>query len=88
MSRRLNQLIEIAGRGPESGEAYGRLGGLHRQIARRGACAHPDGVLGFTASATSVFAGEFASHLAGHCTAHAHAHEPVLPVPALQGGWR
>jgi NADH:ubiquinone oxidoreductase subunit F (NADH-binding) len=80
------RLSEIARVGPEAAEAYRQLGGLQRQIAGRGACAHPDGVLEFTASATHVFEAEFRAHLAGQCTAHRH--EPVLPVPAVQGGWR
>jgi NADH:ubiquinone oxidoreductase subunit F (NADH-binding) len=71
---------------PGAAEAYGHLSRLHRQIARRGACAHPDGVLRFAASATQVFAEEFSAHLAGRCTAHSHA--PVLPVPTSRGDWR
>ncbi len=81
-----HRLSEIARCGPQAAEAYRQLGGLQRQISRRGACAHPDGVLGFTASATHVFADEFAAHLGGRCTAQRHV--PVLPVPALAGGWR
>jgi len=76
----------IARAEPGATEAYGALAGLHRQIARRGACAHPDGVLEFAASATNVFADEFSAHLAGHCTARSHQH--VLPVPTKQGDWR
>ena len=76
----------IARAEPGATEAYRALAGLHRQIARRGACAHPDGVLEFAASATTVFADEFSAHLAGHCTAHSHQH--VLPVPTKQGDWR
>jgi NADH:ubiquinone oxidoreductase subunit F (NADH-binding) len=74
------RLNTIARAEPGAAAAYGQLEGLHRQIARRGACAHPDGVLGFAASATHVFAEEFAAHLAGHCCARSH--DPVLPVPA------
>jgi len=81
-----HRLDTIAHTRPGASEAFGQLAGLHRQIARRGACAHPDGVLGLVASATRVFAAEFAAHVAGHCTAHVHA--PVLPVPAVKGGWR
>ncbi len=81
------RLTTIARAEPGAAEAYGHLAGLHRQIARRGACAHPDGVLAFTASATQVFASEFAAHLSGHCTARPRV--PVLPVPHTQeGGWR
>ena len=80
------RLSAVARCGPDAAEAYVRLSGLHRQIAGRGACAHPDGVLEFAASAARVFAAEFSAHLAGHCTAHGH--EPVLPTPAPRGGWR
>jgi NADH:ubiquinone oxidoreductase subunit F (NADH-binding) len=80
------RLQTIADTRPGAGEAYSQLAGLHRQIARRGACAHPDGVLQFAASATHVFADEFSAHLAGHCTVHTH--EPVLPTPTQQEEWR
>ena len=63
-----------------------RLAQLERQIARRGACAHPDGVLGLVASATRVFGDELDRHLAGACSALDH--RPVLPTPGLEGGWR
>jgi len=66
--------------------SYGRLERLERQIARRGACAHPDGVLGLAASATRVFRGEFDRHVAGACSALDH--RPVLPTPRPEGGWR
>jgi NADH:ubiquinone oxidoreductase subunit F (NADH-binding) len=69
-----------------SAAAFHELEGLHRQIARRGACAHPDGVLEFTASATRAFAAEFQSHLEGRCTATAH--QPILPTPPTTGAWR
>jgi NADH:ubiquinone oxidoreductase subunit F (NADH-binding) len=77
-------LIARAERG--AAEAYAHLARLDRQIARRGACAHPDGVLGFVASATRVFNEEFARHVAGHCSAHDQ--RPVLPTPPSEGGWR
>jgi NADH:ubiquinone oxidoreductase subunit F (NADH-binding) len=67
-------------------DAYAHLARLDRQIARRGACAHPDGALGFVASATRVFAREFALHLEGACAARDH--RPVLPTPASDGAWR
>ena len=60
-----------------SGRASPRLVG---QIAGRGACAHPDGVIGLVASATRVFNREFEAHLSGRCTAHGR--DPVLPIPA------
>ncbi len=81
-----HRLQTIADAQPAAREAYNELAGLHRQIARRGACAHPDGVLEFAASATHVFAAEFSAHLAGHCTIHKH--NPVLPTPAQYGAWR
>jgi NADH:ubiquinone oxidoreductase subunit F (NADH-binding) len=71
---------------PEAIEAFGRLQGLHEQIARRGACAHPDGVLRFAASAPAVFAAEFEAHLMGRCSAHSHT--PTLPTPKPTEGWR
>jgi NADH:ubiquinone oxidoreductase subunit F (NADH-binding) len=81
-----DRLAAIARREPGAAEAYSHLARLERQIAGRGACAHPDGVVGFVAGATRVFAGELAEHLAGRCTAHDH--RPVLPTPATGGGWR
>lgn len=81
-----SNLATIARREATAADAYAQLAGLHRQIARRGACAHPDGVLEFAASATRVFAAEFSAHLQGHCSATMH--EPVLPVRSSQGGWR
>jgi NADH:ubiquinone oxidoreductase subunit F (NADH-binding) len=81
-----DRLDSVAGCRPDAIEAYARLQSLHDQIARRGACAHPDGVLRFAATATRVFADEFQAHLMGHCTAHSQ--RPTLPTPDLQGGWR
>jgi NADH:ubiquinone oxidoreductase subunit F (NADH-binding) len=59
---------------------------LEAQISRRGACAHPDGTLGFVRSALDVFAREFDEHLSGRCTASDHA--PVLPTPPTTADWR
>ena len=67
-------------------EAFHHLARLERQIAGRGACAHPDGVLGFVSSAMRVFAAEFDAHLAGGC--RARDREPVLATPAATEGWR
>jgi NADH:ubiquinone oxidoreductase subunit F (NADH-binding) len=78
-----DRFTTIARSEPDAGAAYAQLAPLHRQIARRGACAHPDGVLEFAASATHVFAREFQAHLTGHCTAHSQT--PVLPLP--DGDW-
>jgi len=60
-----------------SDDALDRIPRLHPQIARRGACAHPDGTLGFVASALDVFSSEIDAHRRGHCTATSLA--PVLP---------
>jgi len=63
--------------GPEAG---GRLGRWAELVTRRGACAHPDGVARFVASALRVFADEFADHAHyGRCTACAR--RPVLRLP-------
>jgi NADH:ubiquinone oxidoreductase subunit F (NADH-binding) len=56
-----------------------RLPRLSAQIARRGACAHPDGALSFVESATRVFAAEIEDHLQGRCNrSHGRA---FLPTP-------
>jgi NADH:ubiquinone oxidoreductase subunit F (NADH-binding) len=81
-----DRLALVAQGAPGAADAFAHLERLERQIARRGACAHPDGVLGLVGSATRVFADEFARHLDGRCSAHDH--EPVLPTPATKGGWR
>ena len=70
----------------EAAEAYARIQRLQQQIGRRGACAHPDGVLGFVASATRVFRAEFERHLAGRCSADDH--RPVLHTEISENGWR
>jgi len=57
-------------------EALDRLSRLRTQIARRGACAHPDGALRFAGSALTIFADEISHHLAGRCTVTSA--EPVL----------
>ncbi len=79
-------LATIARGAPGAGEAYARLEALERQVAGRGACAHPDGVVGFVASAVRVFGRELAEHLRGRCSAGDH--RPVLPTPVPTGGWR
>jgi hypothetical protein len=48
------------------------------QIARRGACAHPDGALRFVESAMRVFDREVELHLSGRCSAGNR--DPVLPT--------
>ena len=59
-------------------DALDRISRLHAQIARRGACAHPDGTLGLVRSALNVFASEVEAHRSGRCTATGHA--SVLPA--------
>jgi NADH:ubiquinone oxidoreductase subunit F (NADH-binding) len=83
LAERMKSIARGTGDAPE---AYTRLERLQQQIARRGACAHPDGVLGFVASATNVFRAEFERHLAGRCSARDH--RPVLPTPSGEKGWR
>ena len=52
-------------------------------VARRGACAHPDGAVRFVSSALNVFAEEFADHARhGACPACAAPSELPLPVHA------
>jgi hypothetical protein len=51
---------------------------LYAQIARRGACAHPDGTLGLVMSALDVFASEVEAHRSGRCSATSQA--SVLPA--------
>jgi NADH:ubiquinone oxidoreductase subunit F (NADH-binding) len=58
--------------------ALDRIPRLCAQIARRGACAHPDGTLGLVMSALDVFASEVEAHRSGRCTATSHA--SVLPA--------
>jgi NADH:ubiquinone oxidoreductase subunit F (NADH-binding) len=58
--------------------ALERLPRLSAQIARRGACAHPDGALRFADSALRVFEREIEVHLGGRCSATLH--EPFLPT--------
>ena len=78
--------LETIARGaPGGAAALDRLPRLSAQIARRGACAHPDGTLRFVESALAVFADEIDHHLAGRCTAP-HG-EPLLPVHS-SGDWR
>ncbi len=80
-----NAMEAIARGGSAATTALDRLPRLSAQIARRGACAHPDGALRFVDSALTVFANEISHHLVGRCTAQ-HA-EPVLPTPA-HSSWR
>jgi NADH:ubiquinone oxidoreductase subunit F (NADH-binding) len=83
LAQRLEQIARLE---TDAREAFAQVGSLQAQIAKRGACAHPDGTLGFVMSALGVFADEFRLHLNGHCSASDV--EPVLPVPTLAAGWR
>jgi NADH:ubiquinone oxidoreductase subunit F (NADH-binding) len=65
--------------------ALERLPRLRAQIARRGVCAHPDGVLRFVDSTLAIFADEISRHLAGRCAATSH--DPVLPTTS-HSNWR
>ncbi len=76
----------IAAGGTGAAAALDRLPRLQAQIARRGACAHPDGALRFVDSALTVFADEISRHLTGRCTAP-HA-DPVLPTKSRSSNWR
>jgi len=79
-------LALVARREPGAAAALARLPRLGAQIAGRGACAHPDGAVGFVGSALSAFAGELDEHLAGRCSAIDH--RPLLPTPATTPDWR
>jgi NADH:ubiquinone oxidoreductase subunit F (NADH-binding) len=48
-------------------------------VAGRGACSHPDGVVGLVLSALETFESEVESHTKGKCTAGYH--RGVLPLP-------
>jgi NADH:ubiquinone oxidoreductase subunit F (NADH-binding) len=66
----LAQSLEtIAAGSPAADATLERLPRLSAQIARRGACAHPDGTLRLVDSALRVFAAEVELHLRGRCSA-------------------
>jgi NADH:ubiquinone oxidoreductase subunit F (NADH-binding) len=59
-------------------------------VNKRGACAHPDGVVKLAATALRTFAGCVERHLAGHGCPGLHR-RPMLPVPtppSLSEGWK
>jgi NADH:ubiquinone oxidoreductase subunit F (NADH-binding) len=68
----------IAECGDSVDDALDRVPRLQAQIARRGACAHPDGTLGLVMSALDVFSSEVEAHRSGRCTATTHT--SVLPA--------
>ncbi|MHB8471194.1 MAG: NADH-ubiquinone oxidoreductase-F iron-sulfur binding region domain-containing protein [Gaiellaceae bacterium] len=71
--------LEQLGRRSPDGAHEALLRRRLRQIAGRGACAHPDGAARFVASALRVFAAEFERHLTRRrCSGTAAAQ---LPVP-------
>ena len=75
----------IARGGPDARAALERLPTLHAQIARRGACAHPDGTIAFVESALRVFADEIDLHVTGGCSGH---HARTLPTPSGLPDWK
>jgi NADH:ubiquinone oxidoreductase subunit F (NADH-binding) len=71
----LEQLVRHSRRTPDAGQLRRRLA----QVARRGACRHPDGAVALVASALRVFSDELDRHLHGRrCTGHGPT---VLPIP-------
>jgi NADH:ubiquinone oxidoreductase subunit F (NADH-binding) len=74
--------IEELAAGTASAETGQRTVRWASQVKGRGACRHPDGVVGFVTSALNVFAEEFADHARhGPCDACSRARELPLPMP-------
>ena len=72
----LERLARADSRRDDSSVLRRRLG----QVARRGACRHPDGAIGLVASALRVFANDFERHAGGRrCAATVTG---LLPLPA------
>jgi NADH:ubiquinone oxidoreductase subunit F (NADH-binding) len=71
-------------------QAWDRARFRMAMVNKRGACAHPDGVVQLVNTALHVFAADVEQHLAvGGCPGLAQ--QPVLPIPALPSadqGWR
>jgi NADH:ubiquinone oxidoreductase subunit F (NADH-binding) len=79
----LARAVEEIAAGAAQAAATERIERLASLVARRGACAHPDGTVNFTLSALDAFAAEFADHARrGPCDACASAAELPLPEPA------
>jgi NADH:ubiquinone oxidoreductase subunit F (NADH-binding) len=73
--------IEEVARGAASAGVGQRIARWSTLANGRGACAHPDGAVGFIGSALEVFAEEFADH-ARHGPCEACARAPELPLPS------
>jgi NADH:ubiquinone oxidoreductase subunit F (NADH-binding) len=73
--------IEEVARGAASAGVGQRIARWSTLTKGRGACAHPDGAVGFVASALEVFAEEFSDH-ARHGPCEACARAPELPLPS------
>lgn len=67
--------------GHDTTAVLARIPRLQAQIARRGACGHPDGTLGFVASGLELFAAEVEHHRHGSCSGAPQRH--VLPTPTV-----
>ncbi|HZU20915.1 MAG TPA: NADH-ubiquinone oxidoreductase-F iron-sulfur binding region domain-containing protein [Gaiellaceae bacterium] len=65
----LADALEAIVDGRDTDAALRRVPRLHAQIARRGACAHPDGTLAFVRSGLEVFAADIDRHRRGTCRA-------------------
>ncbi|HST24899.1 MAG TPA: NADH-ubiquinone oxidoreductase-F iron-sulfur binding region domain-containing protein [Gaiellaceae bacterium] len=78
--------LERLAAGKDARRSLDRLPRLAAQIARRGACAHPDGALRFVDSALRVFGPEIEGHLAGRCSASHGAR--LLPTDTLTKDWK
>jgi len=69
------------GRRARSEDALARVRRWSGEVAGRGACRHPDGVVRLVASALRTFEADFEDHLR-HGPCGACARRPVLPLPA------
>ncbi len=82
---RLADLIERLATGRPRRRDHAQLGRLSSAIAARGACRHPDGVLGLVASMLNVFSADVVRHVAGSPCRVAEA-TPWLRLPDDQRG--
>jgi putative transposase len=82
----LAESLDAIARGDRNADvALAGLPRLHTQIARRGACAHPDGTLKLVESALHVFGAEVERRLHGNCSG---TRAPTLPIHPPTGEWR